>query len=65
MKVVKEAIYMSIFGAGVCLASCGKDNSQKEETTESSYDSINAVERDGIETEMDSVVSRDTVMPAL
>ena len=66
MKIVKEAIYLSIFGVSVCLASCGKNNNQNEETTtESVQDSINAVERDGMETEMDSVVSRDTVMPAI
>ena len=30
MKVVRNAIYMSIFGASLCLASCGRNNNQSE-----------------------------------
>jgi hypothetical protein len=64
MKIVKEAVYMSIFGASMCLASCGKDN-KNETQTENMQDSINTPEKDGVDTEIDSLVSRDTVMPAL
>ena len=65
MKIVKEAVYMSIFGASICMASCGKNNNQNETQTETMHDSINAPEQDGIDTEVDSLVSPDTVVPAL
>lgn len=65
MKIVKEAVYMSIFGASMCLGSCGKNNNQNEVQTETIQDSINPSEQDGIDTEMDSLVSPDTVVPAL
>ena len=65
MKVVKEAIYMSIFGASLFMVSCGKNNNDNQgQDTTSVEDSINAPEQDGIDTEMDSVVSPDTIMPA-
>ncbi|MHA3787622.1 hypothetical protein ACX0HA_05365 [Flavobacterium hauense] len=63
MKIVKEAIYASIFGAGVCMASCGKNNNEGH-STEYTSDSISVSHKDGIDTEMDSIVSPDTVMPA-
>lgn len=62
MKTVKQAIYMSIFSAVLCIVSCGKNNNRSEESADSAEDSINA--RDKIDTEMDSLVSPDTVMPA-
>jgi hypothetical protein len=61
MRVVKEAIYASILGAGVCLASCGRNNNQNEGTADQSGN--NTTEQVN-ETEMDSLVSPDTVMPA-
>jgi len=61
MKIVKEAVYASIFGAGVCLASCGKNNN---EDTATPVEDNNRTEQVN-ETEMDSLVSTDTVVPAL
>ena len=65
MKIIKEAVYMSIFGASICMASCGNNNNQNETQTETMHDSINPSEQDGIDTEVDSLVSPDTVVPAL
>ena len=65
MKVVKEAIYMSIFGVSLCMASCGKNNNQSEGATDTVQDTISTTEQDGIKTEMDSLVSPDTIVPAL
>ena len=62
MKIVKEAIFMSIFGASLCLASCGKNNNQNEGGTVDPVE--DTIEQDGLDTEMDSLVSPDTVMPA-
>lgn len=56
MKIVKEAVYASIFGAGVCPGSCGKKNNLDGFSSETIGD--------GISTEMDLVVFRDTIMPA-
>lgn len=64
MKTVEQAIYMSIFGAVLCMASCGRNNNRGEGAADSVEDTINAPERDKIDTEMDSLVSPDTVMPA-
>lgn len=63
MKIVKEAVYASIFGAGLCLVSCGKNNNESQ-PSENITDTINVTHKDGIDTEMDSLVSPDTVMPA-
>lgn len=63
MRIVKEAVYMSIFGASVCLASCGKNNNQSETSTEIIEDT-NKISKDGIDTEVDSVASSDTVFAA-
>lgn len=51
---------MSIFGTSLCLTACGKSNNQNDNIT-TEQDSMTAKP---IETEMDSVVSPDTVMPA-
>lgn len=30
MKIVRDAIYMSILGTSLCIASCGRNNNQSE-----------------------------------
>ncbi|ALM48599.1 hypothetical protein AMR72_06655 [Flavobacterium psychrophilum] len=57
---VKNAVYMSMFGTSLCLTACGKTNNRDENN--SNKDSVSTTQP--IETEMDSVVSSDTIMPA-
>ena len=51
MKTVRNVIYMSIFGAGICLASCGRNNNQSEGAADPMEES-----------EMTSEMEQDTVV---
>lgn len=61
MKIVKEAVYVSIFGTSVCLESCAKGNNQDKLSLETN-DSNNIQQKDGTITEIDSVSSGDTTI---
>jgi len=52
MKVGRNAIYMSIFGASLCLASCGRNNNQSEGAADPMEESEMTTEM-----EQDTVVS--------
>jgi hypothetical protein len=58
MRIVKEAVYTSIFGVSVCQESCGKNNNNQHESS-------SGTPEDGITSEMDSVESQHTIMPAI
>lgn len=64
MKVVKEAIYMSILGTSICLTACGRNNNQSEGAADPVENNMEQSRQEAIETETDSLVSPDTVMPA-
>lgn len=44
MKIVRNAIYMSILGTSLCVASCGRNNNQSE----GAADPVEESERDTI-----------------
>lgn len=59
-NTIKSAVYMSILGTSMCLTACNNTNKQEDNTKPT--ETINTA--DPIDTEMDSVVSPDTIMPA-
>lgn len=68
IKIVRNAIYLSIFGAGVCLSSCGNNNNRSEGAADQTEDSRNTnMETDTLrmetEHENDTVVGMQEKMP--
>ena len=61
MRIVKQAVYVSIFGTSVCLESCVKGSNQDKLSLDAN-DSINIHQKDGTDTETDSVSSGDTTI---
>ncbi len=59
---IKTTICVLLLSTGAVLSSCGKSSDAKK--NEAELNTGNETETDGIDTEMDSVVSPDTIMPA-
>lgn len=68
IKIVRNAIYLFIFGAGICLSSCKNNNNQSEgaaDQTEDSRDTMMETDTLHPETdhETDTVVGMQEKMP--
>lgn len=63
MKNVKTTAGIFLLIGLLCIASCGKNNNGSEGSADPAKDTV-TTESNAIDTEMDSVVSPDTIMPA-
>ena len=63
MKTIRKTVGALMIAGLLCFASCGKNNNGNEGAADSLKDTV-GTQSNAIDTEMDSVVSPDTIMPA-